>query len=79
MPEQAKQAMERAMTNLMIRHQERVQTLEQRGIKSPAAPDIQPGQLRKRLEKRIREQQMEWSVPDDVPQGQGQIYLAYRR
>ena len=42
-PEQAKQTMERATTNLMIRHQERVQTLEQRGIKSPAAPDIQPG------------------------------------
>ncbi len=78
-PEQAKLAIEKAMANLMIRHQERVQALVQRGIKAPAAPDIQPGQLRERVEKRIREQQMEWSVPDDVPQGQGQIYLAYRR
>ncbi len=78
-PEQAKPAIERTMANLMIRHQERVQTLEQRGIKSPAAPEIQPGQLRERLEKRIREQQMEWSVPDDVLQGQGQACLAYRR
>ena len=78
-PEQAKQAIERTMANLMICHEERVQALEQRGIKAPAAPDIQPGQLRERLENRIREQQMEWSVPDDVPQGQGQTCLACRR
>jgi len=67
-PEQAKQAVERAMANLMIRYQKRVQALEQRGVEAPQPPVI-PERIRERVEKRIREQQMEWSVPDNVPQG----------
>ena len=67
-PEQAKQAIEEAMANLMIRHQERIQALEQQGGKAPQPPVI-PEKVREQVEKRIREQQMEWSVPEGVPQG----------
>jgi hypothetical protein len=54
-PEQARPAIERAMANLMIRHQKRIQALEQKGAKVPPAPAI-PERVRERMEERIREQ-----------------------
>ena len=77
-PEQDQPAIEETMAILMIRHQKRVQALEQRGAEAPQPPVI-PKRIRERVEKRIREQQMEWSVPDGVPEGQGQTCPACRR
>jgi len=56
-PEQAQPAIERAMANLQIRHQKRVQALEQRGVEVPPSPVI-PERIQERVEERIREQQM---------------------
>lgn len=53
-PEQAQPAIERAMANLQIRHQKRVQALEQRGVEAPPPPVI-PERIRERVEERIRE------------------------
>jgi len=55
-PEQAQPAIERAMANLMIRHQRRVQALEQRGAKVPPSPAI-PERIQERVEERIQEQE----------------------
>ncbi|HUW45827.1 MAG TPA: DUF5667 domain-containing protein [Dehalococcoidia bacterium] len=55
-PEQAKPAIERAMANLLIRHQKRVQALEQRGAKVPPSPAI-PERIQERVEERIRERE----------------------
>jgi len=54
-PKQARPAIERAMANLLIRHQRRVQALEQWGVEAPQPPVI-PGRIRERVEERIREQ-----------------------
>ena len=65
-PEQARPAIERAMANLLIRHQERVQALEQMGVGAPPAPVI-PERLQERLQEqeRTREQQME-GIPGET-------------
>jgi len=55
-PEQAQPAIERAMANLQIRHQRRVQALEQWGVEAPQPPVI-PERIRERVEERIREQE----------------------
>jgi hypothetical protein len=57
-PEQAKLSIERAMANLMIRHQRRVQKLEQEGVEVPPSLVI-PERVRERVEERIQEQKME--------------------
>jgi hypothetical protein len=56
-PEQAQPAIERTMANLQIRHQWRVQALEQMGFAGPPAPDIPEG-LQKRLQERLQQQEM---------------------
>jgi hypothetical protein len=63
-PEQAQPAIERTMANLQIRHQKRVQALEQSGGEIPSPPAI-PERIREQVEKRIQEQQME-GVPDQT-------------
>jgi len=68
-PEQAKPGIERAMANLMIRHQKRVQRLEQRGIEGPPSPAI-PETVRERMEERIQEQE-QWGLDGTTPPGQG--------
>jgi len=55
-PEQAQPAIEGAMANLQIRHQNRVQTLEQSGGEVPSPPVI-PERIQERVEERIREQE----------------------
>jgi len=55
-PEQARPAIERAMANLQIRHQRRVQALEQMGVEAPPPPVI-PERIQERVEERIREQE----------------------
>ncbi len=55
-PEQAKPSIERAMANLQIRHQRRVQALGQMGVEAPPPPVI-PERVQERVEERIREQQ----------------------
>jgi len=68
-PEQAQPAIERAMANVMIRHQRRVQKLEQRGANVPPSPAI-PEWVRERIEERIRER--EQGVPGKTtPPGPG--------
>lgn len=68
-PEQARPAIERAMANLLIRHQRRVQALEQMGIEAPPPPVI-PERIRERIEERIREREQE--VPGKTtPPGPG--------
>ena len=74
-PEQAKPAIEKAMANLMIRHQERVQALEQRSDKVPPSPTI-PEKVRERIEERIQEQEQggkDGTMPpgQSVPAGGG--------
>ena len=55
-PEQAQPAIERAMANLLIRHQRRVQALEQMGVEAPPFPVI-PERIQERVEERIRERE----------------------
>lgn len=55
-PEQAQPAIERAMANLLIRHQRRVQALEQWGVETPPPPVI-PERIRERVEEKIKEQE----------------------
>ena len=55
-PEQAQTAIEDVMSRMMIRHQRRVQALEQTGAAVPPSPAI-PEQIQERVEERIREQQ----------------------
>jgi len=55
-PEQVKPAIERTMANLQIRHQRRVQALEQLGVEAPPPPVI-PERIQERVEERIREQE----------------------
>lgn len=60
-PEQAQPAIEEAMANLQMRHQRRVQKLEQWGTEGPPSPVI-PERVRQRIEARI--QQREQGRPD---------------
>jgi hypothetical protein len=55
-PEQAQPTIERVMANLMIRHQRRVQALEQSGAKVPPSPAI-PERIQERVEERVQEQE----------------------
>jgi len=55
-PEQAQPAIERVMANLMMRHQQRVQELEQWGANVPPSPAI-PERIQERVEERIQEQE----------------------
>jgi hypothetical protein len=76
-PEQARPAIERAMANLQIRHQKRVQALEQKGIEAPPLPVI-PERVRERIEERIRE--LEQGAPDGTtPPGQGVLAGAWQQ
>jgi hypothetical protein len=54
-PEQAQTAVEEVMARVQIRHQARLETMEQRGMDSPRAPVI-PQHVRERVEERMREQ-----------------------
>lgn len=56
LPEQAQPAIERVMANLMIRHQNRVEALEQKGAKAPPSLVI-PETVREKIEERIRERE----------------------
>jgi len=67
-PEQAKPGIEKAMANLMIRHQRRVQKLEEWGIGSPSSPVI-PAGVRERMEERIQEQE-QWGSNGTTTPGQ---------
>ena len=55
-PEQAQPAIERVMANLLIRHQRRVQELEQMGVEAPPPPVI-PEKIQERLQERLQEQE----------------------
>jgi hypothetical protein len=55
-PEQVQPAIERTMANLQIRHQWRVQALEQWGVEAPQSPVIPEG-LQERLQERMQEQE----------------------
>jgi hypothetical protein len=55
-PEEARPAIERTMATLMMRHQNRVQALEQKGVEAPLAPVI-PESMRERIEETIRERE----------------------
>jgi len=68
-PEQAQPAIERVMANLQIRHQRRVQELEQWGVEVPQPPVI-PGRIQERVEERIREQE-QWGPDGTTPPEQG--------
>ena len=69
-PEQAQPAIERAMANLQIRHQKRIQTLEQKGIQTPPPPVI-PERVQERIEERIREREQQGAPDGTTPPGQG--------
>jgi hypothetical protein len=55
-PEQAEPAIESVMSRMMIRHQRRVQALEQTGAKVPPSPVI-PESIQERLQERVQEQE----------------------
>jgi hypothetical protein len=55
-PEQAQPAIETVMSKMMIRHQRRVQALEQSGARVPPSPAI-PERIKERVEERIQEQE----------------------
>ena len=55
-PEEAQPAVERVMANLMIRHQRRVQELEQWGANVPPSPVI-PERIQERVQERMQEQE----------------------
>jgi len=58
-PEQARPSIERAMVNLMIHHQRRVEKLEEKGAEFPPSSAI-PERVRERMEERIREREQGW-------------------
>lgn len=68
-PEQVRPEVERIMANLMIRHQNKVQALEQKGVEAPPAPVI-PEQIRERIEERIQEQE-QWGPHGTTLSGPG--------
>jgi hypothetical protein len=55
-PEQAQPAIESVMSRMMIRHQRRVQALEQSGARVPPSPAI-PERIQERVEERMQEQE----------------------
>jgi hypothetical protein len=54
--EQAQSAIESVMSKMMIRHQRRVQALEQSGAWVPPSPAI-PERIQERMQERMQEQQ----------------------
>jgi hypothetical protein len=69
-PEAARPAIERTMATLMMRHQNRVQALEQQGVGAPPAPVI-PERIRERIEDRMREQKQQGVPEGTTLPGQG--------
>jgi Domain of unknown function (DUF5667) len=67
-PEQVRPEVERTMATLMIRHQNRVQALEQKGVEPPPAPII-PERIQERIEQRIQEQE-QWRSDEAAIPGQ---------
>jgi hypothetical protein len=67
-PEQVQPAIERVMANLMIRHQNRVEALEQNGAEAPPSPQI-PEKIRERVEERMQEHE-QWGTDGTMPNGQ---------
>jgi hypothetical protein len=67
-PEEARPAIERTMATLMMRHQNRVQALEQQGVEAPLAPVIRE-RIRERIEEIIREQE-QWGPNGTTVSGQ---------
>lgn len=55
-PEQAQPAIESVMSKMMIRHQRRIQVLEQSGARVPPSPVI-PEMIQERLQERMQEQE----------------------
>jgi hypothetical protein len=55
-PEQAQAAIEGVMSRMMIRHQRRIQALEQSGGKVPPSPAI-PEKIQERLQERLQQQE----------------------
>jgi hypothetical protein len=55
-PERAQPAIERVMSKMMIRHQRRIQALEQSGAWVPPSPAI-PESIQERLQERMQEQE----------------------
>jgi hypothetical protein len=55
-PEQAQPAIENVMSRMMVRHQRRVQALEQSGAWVPPSPMI-PESIQERLQERVQEQE----------------------
>ena len=75
-PEQVRPEVERTMANLMIRHQNRVQSLEQKGVEAPPAP-VMPERIRERIEERIQEQ--EQGPHETTLSGQGVLAGAWQQ
>jgi hypothetical protein len=76
-PEQVRPEIERTMANLMIRHQNRVQALEQKGVEAPPAPVI-PERIRERIEERVQEQE-QWGPHETTLSGQGVLAGAWQQ
>jgi predicted transposase YdaD len=55
-PEHAQPAIESVMSRMMIRHQRRVQELEQQGANVPQSPEI-PDRIQERLQERMQQQE----------------------
>ncbi len=68
-PEQVRPELERIMANLMIRHQNKVQALGQKGVEAPPAPII-PERIQERIEERIQEQE-QWGAHGTTLSGPG--------
>lgn len=66
-PEQARTAVEEVMARALIRHQERVQAMQQRGIEYTGEPDI-PSRIRERVEEKVREQRI-WAQREGMLAG----------
>lgn len=61
-PAQAQPAIEKAMANMQIRHERRVQALEQKGVEPPASPDI-PEHVQQRIRDRVQDMLGETEPP----------------
>jgi hypothetical protein len=53
-PEQAQPAIEKATANMQMRHERRVQALEQKGVEPPASPNI-PEHVQQRIRDRVQD------------------------
>ena len=76
-PEQTQSVIEGVMANLMVRHQNRVEGLEQKGAEAPPSPQI-PEKIRERVEQRMQEHEQQWSDGTTSP-GQGAPVEAWQQ